>query len=134
MLIPENKTLVLFDGHCLLCSRTVQFILRHDKSKSFVFASLQSEPGKQIRTDFYIPEEIDSVIIIHRGKVSYYSESVFVIAKQLGRFWKLFLFFRIIPKKWADRVYRWIAGRRYRWFEKQTSCFLPAEEFTDRFL
>lgn len=134
MFIPENKTVVLFDGYCHLCSQTVQFILKHDKHRSFVFASLQSETGEQIRADYCIPKEIDSVIIIHGGKVSYYSESVFIIARQLGHFWKFFLFFRIIPPKWADKIYRFIAARRYRWFGKRTSCFLPAEEFSDRFL
>lgn len=134
MCIPENKTLVLFDGHCNLCSRTVQFILKYDYTKSFVFASLQSQTGEKIRTHFCIPDEIDSVIVIHEGKVLYYSESVFLIAKQLGRFWRLFLIFRIIPTKWADGIYRWIATNRYYWFGKRVSCFLPSNEFSDRFL
>ena len=134
MFIPEDKTLVLFDGYCHLCSRTVQFILKHDKQQKFIFGSLQSEAGKQIRKKFHIPDEIDSVIVIHSGKTFYYSESVFIILKNLGGFRRFFLLFRIIPLKCTDCLYRWIAGKRYRWFRKRATCFLPSADYRDRFI
>jgi len=39
---------VLYDGVCGLCSRLVQFLLRHDRRRVFSFASLQSAVGKSI--------------------------------------------------------------------------------------
>jgi len=35
---------ILFDGVCNLCNRTVQFILKRDKQSRFKFASLQNIP------------------------------------------------------------------------------------------
>lgn len=134
MLIPENKTLVLFDGHCHLCSNTVQFILKHDRKKAFVFAPLQNEAGKEIRKSFRIQDDVDSVIVIDGGKAFYYSGSVFIIAKRLGNPWNLFLAFKIIPKVWADKLYRWIARNRFKWFGKRESCYLSPEDYSDRFL
>lgn len=124
MYIPENKTVVLFDGYCHLCSRTVQFILKHDRNKHFIFAPINSEPGIQLREKFHIREEIDSVIVINNGKAFYYSDSVFEIATRLGGIWKCILIFKIIPKSWADKIYQWIAANRLKWFGKRDSCFL----------
>ena len=48
-IVPKGKILVQFDGVCILCSRTVNFILKADKRKKFLFQTLQSsalkEPG-----------------------------------------------------------------------------------------
>ncbi|HQO31884.1 MAG TPA: DCC1-like thiol-disulfide oxidoreductase family protein, partial [Chitinophagales bacterium] len=41
--LPDK--VVLFDGVCNFCESSVQFILRHDKTGSLRFASLQSEIG-----------------------------------------------------------------------------------------
>jgi len=49
MLIPIGKRLVLFDGFCHLCSRSVQVILKFDKKKKFVFAPTSDELGQTIR-------------------------------------------------------------------------------------
>jgi predicted DCC family thiol-disulfide oxidoreductase YuxK len=39
---------VVYDGVCALCSRLVQFLLRHDRHRVFSFASLQSAVGKSL--------------------------------------------------------------------------------------
>lgn len=37
--------IVVFDGKCLLCNGSVQFLLRHDKRGVFQFASIQGAAG-----------------------------------------------------------------------------------------
>ena len=44
----NNKPVILFDGVCNLCSGSVQFILKRDKEKKFMFASLQSNYGQAL--------------------------------------------------------------------------------------
>jgi len=40
--------IVVFDAHCLLCSGWVQFLLRHDRQRSFRFASMQGTTGQRL--------------------------------------------------------------------------------------
>ncbi len=41
---PVREGVVLFDGYCRLCDRSVQFVLDHDRRRVFRFAPSQS-PG-----------------------------------------------------------------------------------------
>lgn len=60
--------IILFDGVCNFCDSTVQFIIKHDQAGYFQFASPQSEVGQSLLTQYHIPKNIDSVILIEQGK------------------------------------------------------------------
>lgn len=126
--------IVLFDGVCNLCNRTVDFILKRDIKKQFRFAALQSETGEQIKTKLSIPEEIDSVVLIYEGKVFYESDAALEIARLLPAPWKWAVVFKMAPVAWRNAIYRWIARNRYRWFGKKTECRVPTNEEKKVFL
>ena len=46
MITNDLKKIILFDGVCNLCSKSVRFIIKYDKADKFRFASIQSETGK----------------------------------------------------------------------------------------
>lgn len=120
--------MVLFDGVCNLCNGTVDFILKSDRKKQFRFAALQSEAGEAIIKKFSIPDEIDSVVFIHKGKVFYESDAALEITRLLPAPWKWAVVFKIVPLSWRNAVYKWIARNRYRWFGKKESCRIPTPE------
>ena len=39
---PDDRPILIFDGHCVLCSSFVRFILRTDKNRHFRLMSAQS--------------------------------------------------------------------------------------------
>lgn len=39
---PDDQPLIVFDGVCILCSWSVQFVLRHDRRQTFRFIIGQS--------------------------------------------------------------------------------------------
>lgn len=119
---------VLFDGVCNLCNGTVDFILKRDPKKQFMFVALQSETGQIIRKKISIPDEIDSVVLIYEEKVFYESDAALEIARLLPIPWKWAVIFRIVPVGWRNAVYRWIARNRYRWFGKKQECRIPTPE------
>ena len=123
-----QNPLVLFDGVCNLCNGTVDFILNRDRKKQFRFVALQSEAGETIRKNFSIPDEIDSVVLIHEEKVFYESDAALEIARLLPAPWKWAVVFKIVPPGWRNAVYRWIARNRYRWFGKKKECRIPTPE------
>ena len=53
----NNKPVILFDGVCNLCSGSVQFILKRDKEKKFMFASLQSNYGQDLLKQLDLPTD-----------------------------------------------------------------------------
>jgi predicted DCC family thiol-disulfide oxidoreductase YuxK len=106
----------------------VDFILKRDKHKQFRFVSLQSETGLYIIKKFKIAPETNSVILIQNHLVFIESDAAIKIAQQLTLFWKLLVVFKIIPKKVRDKLYRWVAKNRYKWFGKKQSCRIPKPE------
>lgn len=124
----KNHPLVLFDGFCNLCNGVVDFIIKRKSKVSFRFVALHSEAGEKLVKKYNIPVEIDSVILIENNRAFLNSEAVLEISRRLPLPWKLAVVFKIIPKKWLDKVYFWIAKNRYRWFGKRTSCRVPTPE------
>jgi predicted DCC family thiol-disulfide oxidoreductase YuxK len=133
-MFPADKSIILFDGYCHLCSGLVQHILRHDSNAKFLFCALDSDSGRSLKAKYSIAESVDSIILIEKNEVYIYAGAVLKIAMALGGFYKLLLVGRIMPKSWRDAIYRWVAGNRYGWFGKRKACMLPDASFEDRFL
>lgn len=136
LVIPPGKWIVLFDGVCNLCNRSVQFIIRHDPKGKFLFASLQSGSGQALLQQFNLPLNInpESIILLHEGQVYQYSGAALRIARNLGGIWPLAYAFMILPPFIRDGIYKTIARNRYRWFGRQDNCMLPTAALKAKFL
>ncbi|MEE4198887.1 MAG: DCC1-like thiol-disulfide oxidoreductase family protein [Bacteroidales bacterium] len=131
---PEHAV-VLFDGYCNLCSRSVQFIIPRDKNKFFYFASLQSAAGKKLCLQHGLPENYNaSVIVIEGQKIYLRSEALLKIASKLKGPWPALTIFKIIPESIRDLMYNFIARHRFRWFGRRKECLVPSESMKERFL
>jgi len=122
----RNKTLVvLFDGYCHLCCRSIRFIIKRDKKKSFSFIPLQSEDALKIAgLPVYDKESPSSIILIENGEIFQLSGAALRIARCLRFPWNLFYTFIIVPSFIRDRIYMFISKNRYKWFGKRETCFL----------
>ena len=127
--------IVLFDGVCNLCNRTVQFIIKKDPGQKFRFASLQGKTGQGLLKKFNLPtEDLNSIILVEDERVYTRSTGALRMLKQLGFPWSLLYGFIIIPPFIRDVVYKWVAKNRYRWFGKQESCAIPSAKIKHLFL
>lgn len=125
----------MFDGICNLCNSSVQFIIKHDVRKHFVFTSLQSDVSKEILLQF--PEEkndFSSILLIEKGIVHKESTAVLKICRHLDKGLSFLYIFIIIPPVIRDFIYKIIAKNRYQWFGKTKHCMLPRNELKERFL
>jgi predicted DCC family thiol-disulfide oxidoreductase YuxK len=130
----NDSTIILFDGICNLCSGSVQFILKRDKKGVFKFASLQSEIGNSLISQYKI-SGVDSIVCIQAGKANVKFKAVQTISKQLGGGYQLLYWFsKIIPVGIGNYIYDFIARNRYRWMGKKEVCWIPSPEWEDRFL
>lgn len=130
----KDNPILLFDGVCNLCVGSVQFFIKHDKSTLLRFASLQSGFGIDLKAKYNIEKNIDSLILINNKNAYTHSSAAILAASNMGFLWKAALVLLIIPKPIRDTLYKWIARNRYKWFGKKTTCWLPTEETSSRFL
>ena len=128
-----NK-IVLFDGVCNFCATSVQFIIKHDKTGSLKFASLQSALGQQLLTAYNMPKNLEGVVFIEDNKAYFKSAAAFRIGHYFGGFWRILNVFSILPLFLTDFGYDIIAKNRYHWFGKKDSCMIPTPEIRSRFL
>ncbi|MDX1937934.1 MAG: thiol-disulfide oxidoreductase DCC family protein [Flavihumibacter sp.] len=131
---PAQK-IVLFDGVCNLCSSSVQFIIKHDSKKQFLFGSLQGEYGQAILSRHHLPKDVFNSFMLLEGDVLYTkSTGALRMLKHLGGGWKLLYAFIIVPPFIRNWVYNIIANNRYKWFGKKNECWLPTPALKERFL
>jgi len=156
-----EQQIVFFDDVCVLCSRSVRFIYRHDRKKRFLFASFDSEAFSKIShllpaqdrllsaheraTERDVAPRIssrgnsshampDSVVLYRKGRVYLHSGAALRIAMLLRFPISLLAVLLVVPAFIRDAVYDWIARNRYRWFGKRETCFLPGDDLRERFL
>ena len=135
MNIYKNKSIILFDGVCNLCNSSVNFIIKHDKKKHFLFASLQSDAAKEILLHHSLNKIIfDSIILIEDTIIYEKSTAVLKITKKLNNGFQLLYIFILIPKILRDKIYDYIAKNRYKWYGKKNTCMLPSKDLKSRFL
>lgn len=131
-----NKKIVLFDGVCNLCNRSIQFIIKRDNKDEFRFATLQGKLGQRLVQERNIDiKKIDSILLIEPG-LAYYTKSsaALKIGISFGGAWKILNVLNLIPSKLRDIVYDWVARNRYSWYGKKNACMIPTPEVKDKFL
>lgn len=126
--MKQINSIVVFDGVCNLCNGTVNFLIKRDKGSHFNYVALQTDTGKQLLEKYKIPKETDSVLLISNNKIYTESDAALEIARLLPYPWKIGLIFKIIPVQTRNKMYRWIAKNRFKWFGKRKTCRVPTEE------
>lgn len=134
-----SKHLVFYDGVCGLCDLAVQFILKADKKRQFMFAPLQGKTAAKVLAG--LPDSLrneDSIILIENyGAVD---AQTYILGKAalrilwlLGSFWSVPGCVSFLPAWLYDWKYRLIARNRHRFFSKD-HCVIPSKLDPTRFL
>lgn len=138
LMTQKMQHLVFYDGECGLCDQTVQFLLKQDRQKQFVFAPLQGTTAQQYLKNIPLRlKTFDSVILIENYKsknaqIYVMSKAIFRMLWLLGGVWALIGWLSFLPAFLFDWGYRLVARNRHRLFP-QTNCELPDPQNRDRF-
>jgi predicted DCC family thiol-disulfide oxidoreductase YuxK len=132
----DDKPVIVFDGHCVLCSGFAQFVIRRDPQRRFRLLAAQSPLGTALYRHYGLdPVEYESNLLVADGRVWLKSEGSLRILGLLGRPWSwLAAAGRLLPLRLRDALYAIVARNRLRWFGRREICFLPAAADADRFL
>jgi hypothetical protein len=133
--MPQQQSIVFFDGVCNLCNGFVQFVINHETNSDIKFCSLQSDfAANFFKEKQFISSGIDSVIVYENNQFYIESEAAFKIISKLKWPYKAFVVFSIFPKFINDTIYKFIAKNRYKIFGKSNVCWVVTEQTKNRFL
>lgn len=143
--VSGDYPVILFDGWCPLCIRTVRIVLEADTRAVFRFAALDSSVALDLldrldggrgrsSDDVEAVRRGSSVAVLTRDHVHVRSEAVLRIAGLLPWPWPLLAVFRLVPRAVRDSVYEAVSRRRHRTWGRLDHCYLPPSEHIDRFL
>ncbi|HSP98856.1 MAG TPA: DCC1-like thiol-disulfide oxidoreductase family protein [Candidatus Dormibacteraeota bacterium] len=133
-----TPAVILYDGVCGFCDRTVRFVLRHDPDGRFRFAPLQSAyAAAALARHGRDAGDLDSVALLlepdtDRERLLARSDAVLAILRRLGGAWRLAALARWLPRGLRDAAYDAFARRRYRWFGRFDQCPIPSPELRAR--
>jgi len=113
-----EKCILLFDSGCKLCNTSIKFVTKGDKKQVIQQIAISSTQGQKIIKDNHSLLHINSILFIKDQHVFIESDAIIKIAQQLSFPYKFMAAGVLVPKKWRDGIYKWIAKNRYHWFGK----------------
>ncbi len=132
---PDDKPLIVFDGHCALCSGWADFVLRHDGRKVYRLLQAQSTLGEALYAHYGLAgDDYQTNLLIEGGRVFVKSTGSIRMACGLGGAWRAVALLRLVPTRWRDWLYDLVARNRLRWFGRRETCYLPSPADADRFI
>ena len=120
-----KQTILYYDGLCILCNKSIRFIINRDRKNQFKIGFLNSLKKQ---------DKYDSVVLVHKGIKYQYSTAVIKSLILLGGIYKLAALLFIFPKSLRDFVYKIIAKNRYKWFGKHNICPTLPKEWNARLI
>ena len=115
---------VLFDGGCGLCSRTVRFLLRRDARGRMRFAPLGSVAATALlrARGVALADVPDSVVVVDDDGVHVRSSAVLRLLPELRAPWSWLGIAALVPCPIRDVAYRIVARHRLRLFGDADVC------------
>lgn len=129
------SAIVLFDGTCAFCEKSVRFIAARDRQGYFRFGASQSAGGAKLLERFGgVSESARTIILIEDGQIFDRSTATLLIARRLTFPWRLASIFLVVPRPLRDAVYRLVATVRYHIAGKSNVCAIPPPEILGRMI
>lgn len=136
----ERGPVVLFDGECPLCNRSVAFLARHDRDHRLRYAHLQGRfAAERLAPDLRSAARDGSVVLLEPecdDRVSLRSAAVLRALAHTRKLWR--------PLAWVaasagavrllNVLYGHVARKRDDWFGRHDTCALPDPSFRSRFI
>jgi len=137
----EAGPILLYDGVCGFCDRTVQFVLNRDPGGVMRFATLQGAFSAGIIDRFPELRSADSLVLVEYdapgrvARVLLRSDAALQIGIYLGgAIGVLSRIGRVVPRFLRDAAYDLFARHRYRLFGRYDHCPLPPPTVRNRFI
>jgi predicted DCC family thiol-disulfide oxidoreductase YuxK len=140
-----GRLLVIFDGHCGFCNKSVRWFLRRDTRARLRFVASESpKVAELLARHGFAPSDLETgpnTILVVRDangpneQILVRSEAAVAMLRELPSPWPAIgRVFSWIPRPGRDLGYRLIARWRYRIWGRLEICPLPTPDERERFL
>jgi predicted DCC family thiol-disulfide oxidoreductase YuxK len=125
---------VFFDGHCGVCNRWVDFMIKRDRARVFRFSPIQGETAKAYFADTTQDELLRTLWLLDETGLHNRSTAVFRAFKRLPWPWRAASLLLVVPRSIRDWGYDWFARNRFRFAGRSETCRIPTADERARFL
>lgn len=131
--MTDKDKIIFYDGECGLCNRSVQFVLKHEKTPVIQFSALQSA----FAIDFfernnYPQPDFSTFYFYSDNRLFQKSKAAFKVIPYLKWYCQPLRIFSVLPTSLTDFGYNFIAKRRKR--IGGSFCVVPSIENRKRFI
>ncbi len=137
----EDRLLVIYDGYCGFCNRSIRWFIQRDKNDRLRFTPSESPLVAALlaRFNFGALSPNTLLVVLHPGlpdeRLLVRTTGIVAMLRELPRPWPtISVLLRIVPRPLRDLVYRFVARIRYRIWGKYASCPLPTPAERRHFL
>ncbi|MEO8557553.1 MAG: DCC1-like thiol-disulfide oxidoreductase family protein [Rhodospirillales bacterium] len=130
------QPLFVFDGVCVLCSRTVRFTLQRERDTALRFAPAQSDIGQAVFKALGLPNDFyETLVVLADDRAYVKSAAVLRLAQRLRQPWRgLGAVASLLPRALLDWLYDRMARSRYKMFGRYDACMVPEPALASRFV
>ena len=132
--IPDDRTVLVVDGDCALCSWGARTIARADPGDSFRITPMQSDAGRALMAHVGLdPRDPCSWLALVDGCALTGSDAVIEVGRRLRGGWPVLA--RVagrLPRPVREWAYRLVARNRRRWFGRGDLCGVDEPELQAR--
>lgn len=136
--VPEfddSRPLIVFDGDCVFCSRSMRLVVRADRAGHFRMTSAQQPLGQALYRYSGLPTDfVDTYLVLFRGRMHQRTDAVIAMARLLPWPWRAAKLLALLPRRLRDAGYDLVARNRYRLFGREPACGLADPALRDRLL
>ncbi len=127
--MPTAPVLMLYDGACVFCSRSVQFILRRTDER-LRFCAMQSRLGDALLRRLDMPlDNYQNLVVVDGDDLSFRSDAVIRLGQLMPWPWpQLARIAQHVPGPIRNWTYDVVARHRYRLMGRQQVCSIPHGE------
>lgn len=129
-----EPAVLLYDGECGFCSRSVLFCFRRDPRGRLRFASLQGEVGRRLLREHGIPDDRSTLVLVDEKGAHVRSTAALRAARRLRWPFSWGYAAIVVPRPLRDGLYRLIAKHRHRFGPAVDACARPTPELRARML
>jgi predicted DCC family thiol-disulfide oxidoreductase YuxK len=132
----DTVPLIIFDGHCVLCSSGVQWMLCRDPDGKTRFAAIQDPLPRALYRHYGLdPDRFDTFMVLEHGIPYLKWQGVLVAGRTMPPPWRwLAAVGRLVPAVIGDRIYDWVQRNRIGWFGARDTCWRPDGPWQSRIL
>jgi predicted DCC family thiol-disulfide oxidoreductase YuxK len=129
----NRKALIVYDGDCVFCSRSMAWIVEHDVHDRIRLTPCTSETGSTLmRTHGIDPDDPSTFLVVIDGRPYVRSAAMLALVPILDRTVRPLSLLRLVPSPLRDAVYGWTARNRRRIIKGE--CPVPSAAMRSRII